>query len=133
MIMSGSDVPVYVQLAEALRDRIEAAEFGERPLPSEVQLGQQYGVGRNTVRGAIALLRNEGILQVVHGVGTFVRSQERERIRVSAPATVQTRAPSAAEREQLGIDRGVMVLAVRTLEGERVYPADQYVVEVTAG
>src|SRR3954447_11481237 len=104
MIMSGSDVPVYVQLAEALRDRIEAAEFGERPLPSEVQLGQQYGVGRNTVRGAIALLRNEGILQVVHGVGTFVRSQERERIKVSAPATVQTRAPTAAEREQLSID-----------------------------
>ena len=130
MIMSGSDVPAYVQLAEDLRARIGRGEFGERPLPSEVALGQDYGVGRNTVRGAVQLLRNEGILDVRHGVGTFVRSSEREKIRVAAPATVQTRAPTAAERDQLGIDRGVMVLAVRTLDGERVFPADQYIVEV---
>jgi hypothetical protein len=39
---------------------------------------------------------------------------------------------AAAEREQLGIDRGVMVLAVRSADGERVWPADQYVIEVTA-
>jgi hypothetical protein len=71
-------------------------------------------------------------LDVRHGVGTFVRDQEREHVRVSAPATVATRAPTAAEREQLGIDRGVMVLAVRSADGERVWPADQYVIEVTA-
>jgi DNA-binding FadR family transcriptional regulator len=132
MITSGSDVPAYVRLAEALRARIEAGEFAGRPLPSEVQLGQAYGVGRNTVRGAVALLRNEGVLDVRHGVGTFVRDQEREKVTVPAPATVATRAPTAAEREQLGIDRGVMVLAVRSADGERVWPADQYVIEVTA-
>lgn len=130
MINAGSDVPAYVRLAEALRARVEAGEFGGRPLPSEVALGQEYGVGRNTVRGAVALLRNEGVLDVRHGVGTFVRDQEREHVRVTAPATVETRAPTAAEREHLALDRGVMVLAVRTAAGEQVYPVDQYIVEV---
>jgi GntR family transcriptional regulator len=41
-------------------------------LPTETALGEQYGVGRSTVREAVKLLVNDGIVEVQHGRGSFV-------------------------------------------------------------
>lgn len=68
-----SEVPAYQQLAQILRDQIKRGELGHLdPLPSESALGQTHGVGRDTVRSAIALLRDEGLVFTVSGRGTFV-------------------------------------------------------------
>lgn len=69
-----SDRPVYRQIADHLRDDITAGRLleGER-LPSESQLMGRYGTARNTARDAIALLRAEGLVEVHHGRGAFVR------------------------------------------------------------
>jgi len=40
-------------------------------LPSELELSQQYGVARITVRSAIAMLRNAGKVVTVQGRGSF--------------------------------------------------------------
>ncbi|MET3804162.1 GntR family transcriptional regulator [Nakamurella sp. UYEF19] len=62
-----------VQLADRLRERLLAGEWqaGDR-LPTEGQLGQEYGVSRSTVRGALQLLENQGRTRTRHGLGTFV-------------------------------------------------------------
>ena len=42
-------------------------------MPTEIELAEQYGVGRITVRRAMAILESEGLVSVVHGRGTFAK------------------------------------------------------------
>ncbi|WP_326752729.1 GntR family transcriptional regulator [Streptomyces hirsutus] len=66
---------LYQQVAAAIREAILSGEFApESLLPSEAQLMARYGVSRPTVRNAIAALRAEGLIDVRHGKGSFVRS-----------------------------------------------------------
>lgn len=44
-------------------------------LPSEPALMKQFGVGRSSIREAIRILANTGLLRVQQGVGTFVEMQ----------------------------------------------------------
>ncbi|WP_406481561.1 GntR family transcriptional regulator [Streptomyces sp. NBC_01615] len=66
---------LYQQVAAAIREAILTGEFApDSLLPSEAQLMTRYGVSRPTVRNAIAALRAEGLIDVRHGKGSFVRS-----------------------------------------------------------
>ncbi|MEU5200222.1 GntR family transcriptional regulator [Streptomyces scabiei] len=47
----------------------------EHRIPSEPELIQHLGVGRNTVREAVTALVHTGMLQARQGVGTYVRSR----------------------------------------------------------
>lgn len=65
--------PMYRQLAAIIRARIESGELQpRRPIPSEKDLQQTYGVGRDTARAAIAYLREEGWVFTVPQRGTYV-------------------------------------------------------------
>ena len=59
------------QVADDLRAEIMAGKITAR-LPTEVELSTQYGVSRVTIRRAVAILADEGLIQVIHGRGTFV-------------------------------------------------------------
>lgn len=63
----------YQQLADHLRTQIAANEFspGER-LPSEAELARQHDVALGTVRQAVAVLTEEGLVERRQGRGTFV-------------------------------------------------------------
>jgi GntR family transcriptional regulator of arabinose operon len=65
--------PLYLQLADYLRRQIEggALKPGERLMP-ELEIAEKYGLARGTVRQALALLVNQGLLQRTRGKGTFV-------------------------------------------------------------
>ncbi|MHA7962424.1 GntR family transcriptional regulator [Streptomyces sp. L500] len=66
---------LYQQVAAEIRTAISAGEFPPgAPLPSESQLIARYGVSRPTVRNAISALRSEGLIEVIHGKGSFVRA-----------------------------------------------------------
>ena len=69
-----SATPAYEQLAAILRARIKSGKLApDRPLPSEKQLTDEFGIARGTVRKAIDVLRNEGLIVTVHGRGSYVR------------------------------------------------------------
>ena len=73
MINHDSDVPVYAQLAGILRDMITSGQV--RPherLPSISYLVQTYGVADQTVKKAMQVLRDEGLVQTVTGKGVYV-------------------------------------------------------------
>jgi GntR family transcriptional regulator len=71
------DRPKHVQIADVLRERIRSGELAPRfPVPSEPTLMQDFGVARDTARKAIALLRDEGYVTTVKGMGSFVRDRE---------------------------------------------------------
>jgi GntR family transcriptional regulator len=71
-----SDRPVYRQIADLLRDAIARGEFPPgAKLPSERVLMEQHQTSRVTVRQAIAVLGAEGLINVEHGRGVFVRTR----------------------------------------------------------
>lgn len=69
----GSVIPLYYQLKQHLKERIDAGEWklGDR-IDSEYQLIEQYKLSRNTVKKAIEELVQEGTLYRIQGKGTFV-------------------------------------------------------------
>jgi GntR family transcriptional regulator len=69
-------IPRYRQIAAIIAERIERGELEpDRPIPSEVQLEQEFGVARATARKAVAVLREEGLVVTVPGLGTYVRKR----------------------------------------------------------
>ncbi|WP_461008778.1 GntR family transcriptional regulator [Streptomyces capparidis] len=65
---------LYKQLAAEIRKGMVSGEYPAGSLlPSETALIERYGVSRPTVRNAIAALRAQGLIEVVHGKGSYVR------------------------------------------------------------
>ena len=72
-IRHDSSVPVATQVARDIEKDIRAGVLApDTRLPSEVELAEQYGVARMTVRRAVARLRDNGLVVTVHGRGSFV-------------------------------------------------------------
>jgi GntR family transcriptional regulator len=70
-------VPLYVQIADILRDAIRRGDYvPDRPIPSEKDLSDEYGVNRLTARKAVRVLAEEGLVTVVPGRGSYVRRPE---------------------------------------------------------
>jgi len=79
--MDGKDthIPYYVQVAETLRRRIMTDEYVEGSLiPTVPELQRKYGVSNITIRMALDVLAQDGLLQRKRGIGTFVRKHERD-------------------------------------------------------
>jgi len=72
-INKGIPIPVYYQLKEIIREKIEIGELkiGEK-ITSENKLSEIYQISRMTVRQAIKELVGEGLLYRDKGRGTFV-------------------------------------------------------------
>lgn len=68
-------VPAYIRIHDAIKKEIDEGvwEIGQR-LPSERDLADDYEVSRMTLRQAITLLVEEGILERRVGSGTYVAS-----------------------------------------------------------
>jgi DNA-binding GntR family transcriptional regulator len=65
----------YEVIADELRSRILSGQYeADEPLPSQRDLAKQFGTAMMTVRQALDLLCQEGLLVVEHGLGTFVAS-----------------------------------------------------------
>ncbi len=63
----------WSELTTQLRERIALGDVGPAgELDSEAALGQRYGVSRVTVRRALELLRDEGLVSSRRGAGWFV-------------------------------------------------------------
>ncbi|MBL1073492.1 GntR family transcriptional regulator [Nocardia sp. 2] len=59
------------QVADVLRQQIHAGAFASS-LPGEQELAAEFTVSRNTVRDALALLKDEGLIERAPRIGTHV-------------------------------------------------------------
>jgi GntR family transcriptional regulator len=77
--LSLSPVARYIQLATLFRNRIVSGEWpvGSR-IPNVDELAAEFGVARGTMREALGLLEQEGLLERLRAKGTFVRRSPTE-------------------------------------------------------
>lgn len=71
-----SSKPMYRQIADALRERIQRGELkpGDA-LPTESELQAQFNVSRVTVRQALKQLTTESIIESIQGSGSYVKEE----------------------------------------------------------
>ncbi|MVT07473.1 FadR/GntR family transcriptional regulator [Chitinophaga tropicalis] len=65
------------EVAQRLQEQISSGVYKiNEKLPAEPALMEGFGVGRSTIREAVRILANVGILRVQQGLGTFVAASE---------------------------------------------------------
>lgn len=73
-----SPLPLWAQLEEDLRRRIDGGEFSSGQFPTDLELTRAYAVSRHTVREAIRHLNRTGLLRRERGRGTVINQSEFE-------------------------------------------------------
>jgi GntR family transcriptional regulator len=69
-----SGVPLYLQLIEQVKHAIESGVVrGGEQLPSVRQIAEELLINPNTVARAYRELEHEGILELKHGSGAYIR------------------------------------------------------------
>ena len=78
--MSRPRIPLYMQIVDALIERLEQGELaaGDR-MATERALAEEFGVNRRTVRQALDVLGRRGLIERIQGSGTFVSEPRLER------------------------------------------------------
>ena len=72
-------MPKYQRIAEWLQQKIADGTYGPGDkLPSEQELREQFDVSRQTVRSALDVLEEEGLIYGRQGSGSFVRDPAEE-------------------------------------------------------
>lgn len=83
-ISRSNPTPIYRQIAEQLRQRISADEFAkDHKLPSNRELAESYKVNHLTVRQALKVLEEEGVIDIAHGRGAFVLDSSLKRLQTA--------------------------------------------------
>jgi GntR family transcriptional regulator len=84
-----SGIPLYVQLVEQVKHAIEtgAIRAGEQ-LPSVRQMAEDLVINPNTVARAYRDLEQEGIIELKHGSGAFIRDSMVARARLMQKAQI---------------------------------------------
>lgn len=73
VLYGGSHMPLYLQVASALRRQIATGQWQPgQQISTLEELEREYKVARVTVRQAVGLLQKEGLLHRQQGRGTFV-------------------------------------------------------------
>jgi GntR family transcriptional regulator, mannosyl-D-glycerate transport/metabolism system repressor len=71
--------PLYKQVANQIKKQIQSDNLDkDDAIPSEQKLSESFNVSRVTIRQAIKLLVDEGILYKVRGSGTYVKQPKIE-------------------------------------------------------
>jgi GntR family transcriptional regulator len=135
-----------VQVAGQIRGLLSRDDL--RPgqqLPTEASFAARFGVGRTTVREALKLLENDGLIQVRRGLGRFVsaapalrrpltRLESVTELMTSAGYQVTSRVLSASAGSPAPDERDALKLAERSevvrLERLRMHSDEPYIYSV---
>lgn len=76
-----SDTPIYMQVAEQIKDAILSGAFPEETqIPSTTEVSVTYKINPATVLRGVTLLVDAGILYKKRGVGIFVQKGAADKI-----------------------------------------------------
>ncbi|HEX3691433.1 MAG TPA: GntR family transcriptional regulator [Solirubrobacteraceae bacterium] len=133
-----SFVPLYYQLQEVLKERIESGRWQPGDvMPSEPEFARSFGVSRVVVRQALAILEDDRQIVRIKGRGTFVAETKLDARAGGLSRLLATRRPPGVAlkvldvrtavveksiRAKLGCDANVPILRVTTVLSLRGVP-----------
>ena len=138
---------IYKSIADRLRIQLNSADYSiGSPLPSEAKLANEFNVSRMTVRKAIDLLVNNGLVVRRHGSGTYVvkkdvhqetmnltglvevmRKQGKEVVSEVLEFNVMPAPPAIASQLRIKIDEQIYYSRrVRYVDGKSLMVEDSY-------
>jgi len=135
-----SRIPLHKQAELVLRELIEKEEYvNGKLLPKEVDLSEQLGISRNTLRQAINQLVTEGLLIRKRGVGTRVVekkifsesnnwlsfSQEMKILNIEIhnfELSIKWQTPTKEAQVFFGVDDSEKLFKLQRLRGKKEYP-----------
>lgn len=81
---------IYEKIVEQIEESVRAGNLkaGDR-LPSERELGEQFGVSRTAIREAVKALTQKGLVEVYPGRGTFITNGSSKAVRHSLGVMMQ--------------------------------------------
>lgn len=121
-------VPLYHQVAASLRRRIGAGEWAVGGhLPSVVDLGHDYSIGQATIRRALMVLINEGLIEQKRGQRARIlpSNGDPEIVLLPAGADVWVEPATVEERRELELPRDARMIRVHHKAVTRSWPADR--------
>ncbi|MCH7231798.1 FadR family transcriptional regulator [Glycomyces sp. L485] len=96
------------QVIDQLRGQISDGEWGVGSrIPTESELAELLGVGRNTIREGVRALAHAGLLEIRQGAGTFVIN------RSEVTAAVRRRIAASPASDAMEVRRGLEIEAAR--------------------
>ena len=122
-----SRVPLYIQVASALRRRIETGQWQQgQQISTLEELEREFEVARVTVRQAVELLQNEGLVHRHQGRGTFVADKLEDKHWLKLETTWESMIASIKDNVPTMIKVDNAPLSPNLAEGEGEL-ADKYV------
>ncbi|MFQ5796434.1 MAG: GntR family transcriptional regulator [Candidatus Bipolaricaulia bacterium] len=113
LINKNSPIPLYYQLKELLREKIENGEMNPHErVPSETELTQMFNISRMTSRHALIELENDGLVYREQGKGTFVAEPK---LRQKLPKLTGF----TEDMRVRGLKAGAKVLDVQVILGDK--------------
>lgn len=124
--------PLYQRVADRIANRIYDGHWrpGE-PIPNEFALAEEFSVSQGTIRKAMSVVEEKGLVDRQQGRGTFVRKLSEERsyfhfFRLAHPQgervtpepdkeSVSTRSATEFERKTLNLNANDKVIAIERL------------------
>ena len=98
MVLERDDGPLYVQIRDAIQERIESQSLPPgAPLPTEDELQATYGVSRSVVRQALGQLADWGLIVRQRGRGSVVAPQHEHHRRANQAGGLRQQLASAGQ------------------------------------
>lgn len=116
MLDTKSPIPLYFQLQEIIRARIENGEWQPgQQLPPEAELCEEFGLSRGTVRQALTDLVREGLLCRKRGKGSFVTDQK-----IAQDIMNLAGGFTSYAKDVLGVELGSRLVSVRVIPANKI-------------
>ena len=97
---------MYMQIEQEIRERIRSGVYApESELPTETELGREFGVSRLTVSKSLANLVKENLISRTRGRGSFVNARRREAPGEGGPVPAGFRGRDESGMGQFPADR----------------------------
>ncbi len=110
---------IYADIAEKISSGMLAA--GEKLSPERV-LMEEYHVERTTIRRALEILENEGLIVKRAGLGSFVRTSQEQEVKVeNAKAVMPEAVPATKKTKRTALPAGVAVMKDYAGAAEEIY------------
>lgn len=121
IISSNSDLPIYLQIVNQIKDEILSGKIKENEmLPSMRALAKELGISFITTKRSYEELEKQGLINTIPGKGCFVSAVNKEIVFEAKMREIEERLEEAIDlSNMIGLTKEQLILTLENLyEGE---------------